>query len=471
MFFHSVSSLVLFLPIVFSIYPLLNKRYINASNIFLLLFSLIFYAYDIPWFIIPLLISSVVDYLVSKRLINDKKVKNGKRKIFLIISLIVNIGLLIIFKYSIFISSTIPFIQKNFEIEGIKSFLLPAGISFYTFQTLSFSIDAYKRKIKIMPKFLDYFLYVCYFPQLVAGPILRPKDFFNHKSELLINKQKGEVNKGFSRICFGLFLKLVMADELGRLNDIAYLYNFNNLSFFDSWTMAFGFGLQIYFDFSAYSHMAIGISNILGLPIKENFNFPYSSLSATSFWKKWHISLSSWVKDYLYRFLNNNLPLYFFGLLPLLITWAIMGLWHGASWRFAMWGLINGIFIIIHRIFKNWNINFSNNFINHLSSWVLTIFPIMSTWIFFRSTSWEQANNLYLNLFRIDKLELGLPENYYLIVLIFLFSTLIIGYFKNFTFFKKAINNEIIKILISSIALGLSFLFINTQNSFIYFQF
>ena len=112
-----------------------------------------------------------------------------------------------------------------------------------------------------------------------------------------------------------------MADELGRLNDIAYLYDYNNLSFFDSWTMAFGFGLQIYFDFSAYSHMAIGISNILGLPIKENFNFPYSSLSATSFWKKWHISLSSWVKDYLYRFLNNNLPLYFFGLLPFLL-WA-----------------------------------------------------------------------------------------------------------------------------------------------------
>ena len=191
--------------------------------------------------------------------------------------------------------------------------------------------------------------------------------------------------------------------------------------------MSFGFGLQIYFDFSAYSHMAIGISKILGLPIKENFRFPYSATSSTIFWRKWHISLSRWVSDYLYKFLNKNLPIYFFGIFPLLLTWAIMGIWHGDSWRFAVWGVLNGILILIHRIFKSTNLSNIRLLKNKSFAWLLTIFSIMPTWIYFRSTSWEQANYLFKTLFNIQKLELGLRENYYLIVFILSIFTALFG--------------------------------------------
>jgi len=468
MFFHSISSLLLFLPFIFITYPLIKKINIYYSNLFLLLFSLFFYSFDIPLFLIPLLISGISDYLISKKIININNQENRKKQILLLMSILINITLLIIFKYSIILSNGFDFFGINYLSNSFKSIILPAGISFYTFQTLSFSIDSYKGKIKKIPSLIDYLLYVCYFPQLVAGPILRPKEFFNTNAIPFLNKNNSNFKNGFSRICFGLFLKLCLADELSIFNDVAFESNFYNLGFIDSWTMAFGFGLQIYFDFSAYSHMAIGISNIIGLQIKENFIFPYSSNSVSEFWKRWHISLSLWVSDYLYKFLNSKITKYFLGILPLLITWTIMGIWHGASLRFAFWGLLNGLLIVIYRLFKR--INFpilKSKFI----SFLLTLFSIMSTWIYFRSTSWEQANYLYITLFNINKLELGLSENYYLIVFIFTISTLIAGSLWNSKYITSLRKNEIINIISSAIALGFAFIFINRQNSFIYFQF
>ena len=437
----------------------------------MLIFSLFFYAYDIPWFIIPLLISASSDYLISKELINNKFRKSKSRFFLLFLSILINISLLIIFKYSLFISQANPFLNDLFLFENLNDLILPAGISFYTFQTLSFTIDSFNKKIINMPKFINYFFYVSYFPQLVAGPILRPHEFFNEKSELIISEQNTEVSSGFSRICIGLFLKLCLADELARMNDIAFSYDSSNLGFFDSWTMAFGFGLQIYFDFSAYSHMAIGISKILGLPIKENFNFPYSSTSVSKFWKRWHISLSSWVSDYLYLYLNRKLPSYFFGMFPLLITWSVMGIWHGASWRFALWGLLNGIFILIYRYFKSLDYPLKKTInINPINS-VLTILPIMSSWIFFRATTWDQAINLYKSLFQLSNLNFGLRENYYLLVFILSILTLTSGYLNQLRITKLLLRKDSFKIFFSGLALSLALIFINRQSSFIYFQF
>ena len=471
MFFHSLSSLIIFLPIVFIIFPLIKKFNYQYANVFLLIFSLVFYAFDIPWFVIPLLISSFSDYFISSKLINQNNLGKNIRIYLLITSFLINIGLLVTFKYSLLISNTINLKTTSGFINNIDSLILPAGISFYTFQTLSFSIDSFKKKIKKMPSFNDYFLYVSYFPQLVAGPILRPEEFFDKNSKPILNQNHNLIKNGFSRLCYGLFIKLCIADELSRFNDIAFLADSNMLGFLDTWTMAFGFGLQIYFDFSAYSHIAIGISRIIGLPIKENFIFPYSSNSVTEFWRRWHISLSTWVSDYLYNFLNRKLSPFFYGVIPLIITWSIMGIWHGASWRFAFWGLLNGIFILIHRIFKN-NDLIKDKFqkldlINNL----ITLCAIMSTWIYFRSTSWAQANTLYKKLFNFQNFNLGLAENYYLVVTIFLLVTLFAGYLDKSKFSEIIKNNRILQILASSISLVLSLIFISNQNSFIYFQF
>ena len=476
MFFHSPTSLFLFLPFVFICFPLLEKRSSKFSKIFLLIFSLAFYGFNHPWFIIPLLFSAYIDFSLSKNLIN-KDLNDTERLLSLLTSITVNIGLLIFFKY-------IPFIEESFLLFSFKNslelpnqlnFIMPAGISFYTFQTLSFVFDAFKRKIKILPEELDYLLYVCYFPQLVAGPILRPSDFFDANSICKVTSHNSNISKGFQRICFGLFLKLCLADELSRLNDIVFSTNYELLSSLDAWTMTFGFGLQIYFDFSAYSHMAIGISKIIGLPIKENFYFPYLSKSATEFWRRWHISLSSWVNDYLYSFLNLKLPLWFYGSIPLCITWAIMGLWHGSSWRFVMWGLLNGLLVLSHRLFKNLLSNYK--FFKFLSlpiiSWFITLFTIMSTWIYFRATDWDQANTLFLKLWKFE-FTLNLRENYYLFIFIFSLISLIAGLIwekKDQIILKSILNNKFISFLACIFCLSFSMIFIERQVAFIYFQF
>ena len=476
MFFHSPTSLFLFLPCVFICYPFIERKSFEFSKVFLLFFSLIFYGFNHPWFIIPLLFSASLDFLISKNLIT-KDLNNKVRLLNLIASIIVNIGLLTLFKYIPFIEESLFLLsfKSPFEFPNQFNYVLPAGISFYTFQTLSYVFDAFKRNIRKLPKALDYFLYVSYFPQLVAGPILRPSDFFDENCLCKVSSYNSNITKGFQRLCFGLFLKLCLADELSRLNDIVFDSDYRLLSSLDAWTMAFGFGLQIYFDFSGYSHMAIGISKIIGLPIKENFSFPYLSKSTTEFWRKWHISLSSWVNDYLYSFLNLKLPLYFFGSIPLLITWSIMGLWHGSSWRFVMWGFLNGLFVLIHRLYKYFNSK--NNFLKFISipiiSWLITLFATMSTWIYFRAKEWDQANTLFLKLWEFD-LNLNLRENYYIFVFMFIIGSIVFGLIwqnKDLLFLKNLLKNKFSSFIACILCLFFSIIFIERQISFVYFQF
>ncbi len=469
MFFHSLSSLLIFLPTFFLIYPFLKKYSLNFSKIFLLIFSLVFYGFDVPWFVIPLIISASSDFFISRYLIDKKNKFSEYRKIILVISFCTNLSLLVIFKYHYLISSTFFRDNQLLFLSNLNN-ILPVGISFYTFQTLSFTIDSFRGKIKKIPRFIDYLLYICYFPQLVAGPILRFSNFFDNNSSLLLNKNLPKMNYGFYRICYGLFIKLCLADELSRLNDIAFDSDYSLLGIVDCWTMAFGFGLQIYFDFSAYSHLAVGISNLIGIDIPENFNFPYNSKSATEFWKRWHISLSSWVSDYLYMFINNNFTQSFFGAIPLLITWIIMGLWHGASWRFAMWGLMNGILVLIHRLYKS-IVSKSNNKVMENIYCFITLSSIMSTWIYFRSSSWDQANNLFIKLFKFDGLYFSFRENYYLFVFLFLITSLTFGEVNEYIKIKNTSHRKILNIIFSSFALAFSIIFINRQASFIYFQF
>ena len=418
MFFHHIPSLFLFIPATVFFCFLLFSYNRSWHKIVLLFLSLVFYGFDHPWFVLPLLLSASVDYYVSSQLITLPS-SSRIRPALLSLSLIVNISLLVVFKYTSFIEQTFSFFLipefLNFQ---LPSFLLPAGISFYTFQTLSFTIDCFRLRCHILPYFPNYLLYVCYFPQLVAGPILRFADFFDSNSSPFFNPDFNLVLRGLHRLICGLFLKLVLADELARLNDVAFSSDYTSLAFLDAWTMTIGFGLQIYFDFSAYSHMAIGISLMLGLKIPENFKFPYLSSSPSSFWRNWHITLSSWIRDYLYSFLVSRLPRACFGFLPLCLTWCLMGLWHGPSWMFIFWGFLNSIFILCYRLIKSIFDGASNlnPFFFLLTGWFFTFIFIMSSWIFFRSNSWEQASYLYLLLFSpITGFTLHLRENYYLL--------------------------------------------------------
>ena len=331
----------------------------------------------------------------------------------------VNIGLLTLFKYIPFIEESLLLLSFKipFEFSNQFNYVLPAGISFYTFQTLSYVFDAFKRKIRKSPKALDYFLYVSYFPQLVAGPILRPSDFFDEKSLCKVSSYNSNITKGFQRICFGLFLKLCLADELSRLNDVAFNSDFRLLSSLDAWTMAFGFGLQIYFDFSGYSHMAIGISRIIGLPIRENFLLPLSIKSATEFWRKWHISLSSWVSDYLYSFLNVKLPLWFW----IHTTFIYLGNNGFMAWLFmeiCSLGHIKWSFVLIHRFYKDFNSNykFLKFFSIPIISWSINFFNNVNLDLF--QIRMESGKYSFLKLWKFD-FNLSLRENYYLFVFMF----------------------------------------------------
>ena len=348
-----------FLPIVFFLTFTIGSKKRRRQIGILMASSYVFFWLASGWHIILLITSTLLDWTAGKRIheSDDQKI----RKRWLVGSLVVNLGILAIFKYLDFFIESLNWASLRIaDAPSIDTFglLLPVGISFYTFQTMSYTIDIYRKKNKPYEDLLSFACYAAFFPQLVAGPILRTSDFFNNNLKPKLNDNNHDFINGFNRICLGLFLKLCLADELANFNDLAFDYNFKDLSFLDTWTMAFGFGLQIYFDFSAYSHMAIGVSKVIGLNIKENFIFPYSSISSTEFWRRWHISLSSWVADYLYKFLNKNLPIYFYGSIPLLLTWGIMGLWHGSSERFFIWGLLNGFFILIHRMVKDIDFKF-----------------------------------------------------------------------------------------------------------------
>ena len=474
MFFHSIASLFLFLPLAITLFPLVSHLSSKAAKYFLLLFSLFFYGFDNPWFLLPLSVSALIDYFISRRLISIDKDPKWLRKALVSLSILTNIGLLASLKYTgLFLEIVylfdIPHYSSN---DFLRNLILPAGISFYTFQTLSFTIDSYRKKVRVMPVFFDYILYVCYFPQLVAGPILRPSDFFDLDGSCKLHTKNSNKKSGFQRICFGLFLKLCFADELGRLNDIAFSSDVLTFNFLDAWTMAFGFGLQIYFDFSAYSHMAIGISQCIGLPIRENFKFPYLSTSATEFWRRWHISLSSWVSDYLYAFIKKRTSAKFLGIMSVIPTWMLMGIWHGASLRFAVWGLLNGLLILFHRMFKALAVKSGLTFTRsiHLMGWLLTLFSIMSTWLIFRSESWSQAYYLYLSLLK-PSLTLSFRENYYLFVFIFLSLCLLSGLAWSRSSIRKFTDSPLFYLLSTIFTFSAAMIFVNRQVSFIYFQF
>lgn len=387
MVFSSLVMLYVFLPIVLLIYFLSPNR---IKNLILLISGLLFYAWGEPVYIWVMIVSSLVDYMAG--LFLDKYNDNPKiRKLALIISMVVDLGFLMTFKYSGFLISNINgLIGTNIPIPDLP---LPIGISFYTFQSMSYTIDLYWRKIKVQKNFLDYLTYVSLFPQLVAGPIVKYEDVQNEIHERKVNvKLFGEGTNLFIK---GLTKKVLLANNIGSLWTEIKTLDFNEISMLTAWIGILSFTFQIYYDFSGYSDMAIGLGKMLGFNFPKNFDHPYISKSVTEFWRRWHITMNLWFRDYVYIPLGGNRCSKAKWIRNIFIVWALTGFWHGASWNFILWGLFYGVILMFEKLYFNKVLEKIPSIIRILYTFVLVVIG----WVLFDTNSLTQAGQLLKSMF------------------------------------------------------------------------
>ena len=341
MIFASLLFLYIFLPLNLILYFALPS--LKAKNAVLIAFSLLFYAWGEPVWVILLVLTAFLDYNNARMI--DKYRGTRKAKLFLILSIITDIGIFTVFKYSGFFISNLnvlPFINLP-----VPEFLLPVGISFYTFQTLTYVIDVYRGTIPSQPKFSKYLLYLSLYFQLVAGPIVRYTDVAKEIEHRKLSVPR--FSKGIYRFACGLGKKVILANAAGVFVDKYMSGSFDGLTTLGAWLGISMYTMQLYFDFSGYSDMAIGLGKMFGFDFPENFNYPYISKSVSEFWRRWHMTLGSFFRDYVYIPLGGNRKCVFRNLL---IVWFLTGFWHGANWNYIIWGLYNGLFIILERITK-----------------------------------------------------------------------------------------------------------------------
>ncbi|MBL4708466.1 MAG: MBOAT family protein, partial [Flavobacteriales bacterium] len=387
MLFNSPVFLFFFLPIVLLINRLLNNK---ISNVFLLLASLSFYFYGEKLGLGILLTSILWNYSFGL-LIDLSDNSHSKRKLFLGIGILGNISILIYFKYAFFIADSFGLLGKtSFHFENI---ILPLGISFFSFQSISYLIDVFRQEVKAERSPLKVGLFISYFPQLIAGPIIKYKQI--HEFIQFRKVETDDLREGLTRFIRGLAKKVILADNFAIVADKIFSQDVEQLSSPVAWLGVLCYTLQIYFDFSAYSDMAIALGRMMGFKIPENFNYPYAAKSVKEFWRKWHISLSSWFKDYLYIPLGGNRKSGLRTMLNLITVFFLTGLWHGASWNFVVWGLIHGLFLIIERYSTNWNINIPN----YLRHAYLILFVSLS-WVFFRTENLDHSLHYFERLFQ-----------------------------------------------------------------------
>lgn len=465
MLFTSISFLYYFLPASIIIYFITPKKY---KNIILLIASLLFYFYGEPKYVFLMILEIIIAYIGA---ILIDKYKNQSKNI-LIITLFIHVFLLIIFKYTDFIIQTINDISNaNIKLLNIA---LPIGISFYTFQIISYIIDVYNGKVKVQRNIIKLATYVSLFPQLVAGPIVR----YQTVEKELDNRVHSFNNfaYGIRRFSVGLAKKVLIANALGELCSKAPATSEETVVFF--WIFGISYMLQLYFDFSAYSDMAIGLGRIFGFHFPENFNYPYISKSITEFWRRWHISLSTWFKDYVYIPLGGNREGKYKQIRNILIVWLLTGIWHGANWTFLIWGLLFGIILIIEKIFLN-------KFMEKLPSFIRRIyvlFIVMILFIIFSSDNMSVALSNIKGLFGMNGE--AFINDYTLHYLKSYLPVLIIALFGATPFIKILIDklrknkyvNNIINILepiliVVILVVVTSYLIDNSYNPFLYFTF
>lgn len=384
MLFNS-GQFLLYFTLFLAFYAVLYKNKASRT-LYVLAFSFFFYYKASGWYLIILLITLAVDYGLALAIYKSEKKRT--RTLWLIFSLCTSLGLLAYFKYTNFFLENIAFMRgEPFEPTDI---FLPIGISFYTFQTLSYIIDVYRHELKPTNNFLDYAFYMSFFPHLVAGPIVRAKFFLPQLKEKIYLKSE-DISKGLFLIMQGLFKKAVLADYVAQYNDLIFSSP-GNYSGFENLMAIYGYTLQIYCDFSGYSDIAIGIGFIMGFNLGINFNKPYQAINITDFWRRWHISLSSWLRDYLYVPLGGNRKGKYRTYINLFITMLIGGFWHGASWKFVFWGAMHGVGLTIHKLWKKFVSPYTKpSALGKALSWLLTFHFVIFLWIFFRAKDFDTA--------------------------------------------------------------------------------
>jgi alginate O-acetyltransferase complex protein AlgI len=410
MVFSSTFFLFGFLPAVIIFYYaqgiLFPKR---LRNTVLLFFSYLFYLYGAAGFLVILIISSLADYMLG-RLINHKP---RLKLVWLCFSLLINIGLLAYFKYANFFVAELNSILINFRIISLewKDVILPIGISFFTFQKLSYIIDVYREESPALDNVIDFALYIAMFPQLIAGPIVR---FSTISRQLRGRRESWDLfYVGTVRFCWGLAKKVMIANACGQVADVIFGLDLELLDTKVAWLGSMAYTLQIYFDFSAYSDMAIGLGMLFGFKFPENFNRPYSAVSITDFWRRWHITLSRWFRDYLYIPLGGNRRGLVRTCLNMGVVCLLCGLWHGANWTFLIWGVYHGVFLVVERLSGIRNIP-SEKYIAIRR--VVTLVIVAVGWVLFRSEDISQAIGYVGTMFTASDLplcyELSLALNY-----------------------------------------------------------
>lgn len=372
MVFSSTIFLCVYLPLVLLGYYICPKK---GRNLFLLIVSLVFYAWGEPKYVFLMIFSILINYVFG-RLMDKNRGRQKRMKLMLVLSVVIDIGLLSVFKYTDFIITNVNAIfGANFDLLNIA---LPIGISFYTFQAMSYTIDVYRDDVRVQKNLIDFGMYITMFPQLIAGPIVRYADVQDQLAERSVTT--ADFSEGVMRFVVGLGKKVLLANQMGAVWSDIYALG-GDVSALMAWTGAIAYTFQIYFDFSGYSDMAIGLGRMFGFKFPENFRYPYQSVSITDFWRRWHITLSTWFKEYLYIPLGGNRRGLARQALNLLIVWSLTGFWHGAGWNFVMWGLYYFVILFIEKLFLLKALDKLPKFFRHVYALLLIIIG----WVIFAS--------------------------------------------------------------------------------------
>ncbi len=471
MVFSSTVFLFMFLPATLLGYYLIRHELRNA---FLLFMSLLFYAAGEPKFVFVMMLSIIANYLLGLLIWHSKNAIKWFKYIFLILALSVNLGILFYYKYYDFAVGNINNLL-NLELP-LKHIVLPIGISFFTFQGMSYVLDVYMGKSEVQKNPLNVALYIALFPQLIAGPIVRYSDI---NQEIVSRRENiNDFASGVQRFTVGLAKKVILSNNFALLADYAFNMPSEELEIGLAWLGALAYTFQIYFDFSGYSDMAIGLGRMFGFHFLENFNYPYIAQSVSNFWRRWHISLSFWFRDYVYIPLGGNRTGNVY--LHLLTVFFLTGLWHGASWNFVVWGLWHGMFLIVERLARNRNITVS---LPSAVKWLYTMLVVVIGWVLFRAENLTTAVEYLQCMVGLNAAGWSISiqtffylREYAVVILVAMVCSMqiipkLVNYAEhNLVVYKlQCILQPVIVIMLLLISIGV--LSITTYNPFIYFNF
>lgn len=464
MLFSSIYFLFYFLPVTLLIYALVPKR---CKNLVLLIASIFFYSWGEPIYVVLMIFSAAFNYFMAID-IRREQVQNKSGKRTLVFTVAVNLFILCFFKYYGFLMDTVNSLLGT-EIT-YTALALPIGISFYTFQALSYIFDVYRGNVRVQRNLLHFTLYLALFPQLIAGPIVKYKDVAKQLEDRTVTLEK--FGEGAGRFIIGLGKKVILANNLGAIHASILAMTDSEISVLTYWIGIICYTLQIYFDFSGYSDMAIGLGKMFGFDFLENFNYPYISRTVTEFWRRWHMSLSTWFREYVYIPLGGNRVPVKRHIINLLIVWTLTGLWHGASWNFVTWGLYYGVLLIVEKYFLGKHLEKLPTAVQHL----YTLLIVAIGWVFFSCDSLTSALHYLKVLFCLGGMPLADTTTLYLLRTNWVFMLLgcIIATpepMKQFEVLSKKYGAASIVILMGILVLCTAYLVFSSYNPFLYFRF